>query len=161
MKVSTHRYILPLVLLGIHALLLLPLGLPSPGVLRCGGVHAGYSVLLGVLGFAAVHASKQLAGKVPLPKDPRRKRLAQGIELAVLFSMGIVEEVWRWGLVRVLVSSEGGEGGYRGIACLGWAWDDGGGSGDSRPSIWKMVYFMGWVWSFVECTVCKENFVPW
>jgi hypothetical protein len=155
MKVSTHRYVLPPVLLAIHAILLLPLSLP-PRVFRCGGVHAGYSVPLGMLGFAVVYASKQLAGKVPLPKDPRRKRLAQGIELVVLFSMGIVEEVCRWGLVRALVGLEGGEGGFRGTAFLGLGWeDDGGGTG---PSIWKGVYFMGWVWSLVECTVCRILF---
>lgn len=110
-----------------------------------------------------VYALKQFAGKVPLPKDPRRKRLAQGIELGVLFSMGVVEEVLRWGLVRILVGLEGGAGGYRGQATcsvLEWiAGGNAGGGGRTCPSIWEGVYFMGWIWSFVECMVGDFSFV--
>ena len=110
-----------------------------------------------------VYALKQFAGKVPLPKNPRRKRLAQGIELGVLFSMGVVEEVLRWGLVRILVGLEGGAGGYRGQATcsvLEWiATGNAEGSGRTCPSIWEGVYFMGWIWSFVECMVGDFSFV--
>ncbi|PWW74498.1 hypothetical protein C7212DRAFT_358776 [Tuber magnatum] len=69
--------------------------------------------------------------------------------------MGLAEEVLRWGLVRVLVGLEGGAGGYRGqAACSLVEWVAGentGGSGRTCPSIWEGVYFMGWIWSFVEC----------
>lgn len=183
MKPSTHRYVLPPVLLGIHAVLLLPLML-SPTRLRpphfpdFGGhprpvhptntkywdygsrLYLQYSIPLGIIGIVGVYVSKQLAGNVPLPKDERRKRLAQMIEWGVLFGMGVIEEVWRWGLVRLLVSFEGGHGGFRGgepfedsLEKKFWV-----GVNLEPPSLWEGLYLMGWMWSVVECLVCNFCF---
>ncbi|CAZ83588.1 unnamed protein product [Tuber melanosporum] len=78
--------------------------------------------------------------------------------------MGVVEEVLRWGLVRVLVGLEGGAGGYRGQAvCSLSDWIAGantGGGGRTCPSIWEGVYFMGWIWSFVECMFSWRTLRP-
>lgn len=96
--------------------------------------------------------TKQLAEKIPLPKDPRRKRFAEGLEWAVLFLVGFLEEIWRWGVVRILVNLEGGEGGYGNLSWLHMikvANEDVSGS-----NIWKGVYFMGWVWCCIESGVC-------
>lgn len=182
MKPSTHRYVLPPVLLGIHAVLLLPLIL-SPTRLRPphfpefgehprpvhptntkywdygSRLYLQYSIPLGIIGIVGVYVSKQLAGNVPLPKDERRKRLAQMIEWGVLFGMGVIEEVWRWGLVRLLVSFEGGHGGFRG----GEPFEDSlekfwAGVSLEPPSLWEGLYLMGWMWSVVECLVCNFCF---
>lgn len=192
MKPSTHRYVLPPVLLGIHAVLLLPLIL-SPARLRpphfpdfgehprptydpgpkywgyrsrLAGLYLQYSIPLGIIGIVGVYISKQLAGRVPLPKDERRKRLAQVIEWGVLFGMGVIEEVWRWGLVRLLISFEGGHGGFRGGQLLKdslekfWASSTAAtGVSLEAPSLWEGLYLMGWMWSVVECLVC--NFSLW
>lgn len=190
MKPSTHRYVLPPVLLGIHAVLLLPLILsptrlrpphfPDPGEhpqpaydsgskywdcrSRLAGLYLQYSIPLGIIGIVGVYVSKQLAGSVPLPKDERRKRLAQFIEWAVLFGMGVIEEVWRWGLVKLLVSFEGGHGGFRGgepfedsLDKKFWAGSAAAVTGVSfeAPSLWEGLYLMGWMWSVVECLVCN------
>lgn len=193
MKPSTHRYVLPPVLLGIHAVLLLPLIL-SPTRLRpphfpdfgehprptydsgskywdyrsrLAGLYLQYSIPLGIIGIVGVYVSKQLAGSVPLPKDERRKRLAQVIEWAVLFGMGVIEEVWRWGLVRLLISFEGGHGGFRGgepyedsLDKKFWAGSAAAIAGVSleAPSLWEGLYLMGWMWSVVECLVCNFFF---
>jgi hypothetical protein len=187
MKRSVHRLVLPPVLIGIHLLLLLPLFLappleslgPSPGLSsddrepHYRRVHPKHSVPLGILGFVGVHVLKQLAGKIPLPKDPRRMQLAARIEKVVLFSLGIVEELWRWGMVRLLIRIEGGKGGFRGRGEL-WdlafgSWDGGaaddygiGGEMNTKyPTIWEAVYFMGWTWSVVETSVCTPLSECW
>lgn len=191
MKPSTHRYVLPPVLLGIHAILLLPLILSSTKLRpphfpdfgehprsvydsgpeywdcksRLAWLYLQYSIPLGIIGIVGVYISKQLAGSVPLPKDERRKRLAQVIEWGVLFGMGVIEEVWRWGLVRLLVWLEGGHGGFRGEVLENSLdkkfWVDGttflGGSLES-PSLWEGLYLMGWIWSVVECLVRTFHF---
>jgi hypothetical protein len=183
MKSSVHRFILPPVLLGVHLLLLLPLFL-APHIENPGQeperesqddgqepllqrLHLKHSIPLGVLGFAGVHVLKQLAGEVPLPKDPRRIQLAARIEKSVLFGLGVVEEIWRWGVVRVLIRLEGGKGGFRG---RGELWDllyaslmgtvataDEFGvvspTNTKYPTIWEAVYLMGWIWSLVETVV--------
>lgn len=178
MKPSTHRYVLPPVLLAIHAVLLLPLilspirlrpphfpdfgGHPRPTTYWDYGsrLYLQYSIPLGIIGIVGVYLSKQLAGNVPLPKDERRKRLAQIIEWAVLFGMGVIEEVWRWSLVRLLVSFEGGHGGFRGgepvedsLEKKFWT-----GVRLGPPSLWEGLYLMGWMWSVVECVVCNLFF---
>jgi hypothetical protein len=171
MKSSVHRFILPPVLLGVHLLLLLPLFL-APHIENPGQeperesqddgqepllqrLHLKHSIPLGVLGFAGVHVLKQLAGEVPLPKDPRRIQLAARIEKSVLFGLG------------VLIRLEGGKGGFRG---RGELWDllyaslmgtvataDEFGvvspTNTKYPTIWEAVYLMGWIWSLVETVV--------
>lgn len=186
MKPSTHRYVLPPVLLGIHLILLLPLILsptklrqphfpnsegrlwpgygPEPGYFdhrsRLVKLCPQYSIPLGIIGILGVYFSKQLAGKIPLPKDERRKRLAQVIEWSVLFGMGVMEEVWRWGLVRLLILLEHGHGGYRGRASSSGK-SEGIGTAEfveissEYLSLWEGLYLMGWVWSLIECLVCK------
>ena len=108
-----------------------------------------YSVPLGVLGIVVMVVLKQAAGAIPLPRGNRQ--LAAGLGAAVMFVLGVAEEVWRWGLVRVLVTMEGGKGGFRGS---GEPWDLAVGPASAEhPSIWEAVYLMGWVWSLVECVV--------
>ncbi|KAF8245408.1 hypothetical protein K440DRAFT_634574 [Wilcoxina mikolae CBS 423.85] len=196
MKPSVHRFILPPVLLGVHLLLLLPLFL-APQVENPGQapvqesqeddgqepllqrLHLKYSIPLGLLGFAGVHVLKQLAGEVPLPKDPRRIRLAARIEQSVLFGLGVVEEIWRWGVVRVLITLEGGKGGFRGRGEL-WdllyaSWMGNGGAAAALaadgfgivsptntkyPTIWEGVYLMGWTWSLVETALSWYSVRP-
>ena len=127
-------------------------------------LHAKQSAPLALLGFVGVHVLRQLAGAVPLPRDPRRLRLAARIEWSVLFALGVVEELWRWAIARLLIRLLGGKGGFRG---RGELWDLAsagrlfgvrrGGSAlaanTKYPSIWEAVYAMGWTWSLVETAV--------
>lgn len=182
MKPLVHKFILPPVLVGLHALLLLPLffapppehlGNPQHELLQSHSsdgsereplmrrLHLKDAIPIGVVGFVGVHVLRRLAGMVPLPKDPRRTRLAARIEKGVLFALGVVEEVWRWGLVRLLIKAIGGKGGFRGRGEL-WGLSYVGLAGEeetfavARPSIWEAVYLMGWIWSAVETVVCCE-----
>jgi len=150
-----HRIILPPILLVIHGILLIPLFLPiSPhgNELSIEGLplHLQYSIPLGVIGFVVVMVTKQLAVKIPLPKDPRKKWLAEGLEWTVLFLVGFLEEVWRWGMVRILVNLEGGDGGYGTVSWMRPISASGG-------RLWKGVYFMGWVWCCIESGVCMSS----
>ncbi|KAF8473374.1 hypothetical protein BDZ91DRAFT_790136 [Kalaharituber pfeilii] len=107
---------------------------------------------------------KQLAVKIPLPKDPRRKQLADGIEWTILFLVGFFEEAWRWMIVRFLVAVAGGDGGY---GTGPWAKVV-----NSEPAsllidtpnnpdkIWKEVYFMGWVWCLFEAGFAWWSYRP-
>ena len=160
-----HRIVLLPILLAIHSILLIPLFLPtSPhgNELSIEGLplHLQYSIPLGVIGFIVVMVTKQLAVKIPLPKDPRKKRLAEGLEWTVLFLVGFLEEVWRWGVVRILVKLEGGDGGYGTVSwiqmirakaedLIAFEYASGG-------RLWKGVYFMGWVWCCIESGVCMN-----
>lgn len=128
----------------------------------------GYSLPLGIFGFGLVMVVKQLAGKIPLPKDPSKKWLAESLEWSILFMLGSLEEVWRWGLVRLLIRWEGGGGGFggesiasvvvgsintgEGIKLLGNIGLGPGGVG----GIWEGVYFMGWIWTLLESGVCTH-----
>lgn len=185
MKPSVHRYVLPPVLLGVHLLLLLPLVLAPPAQddarrpddlagppdrapeheRLLARLHPMQSGPLALLGFVGVHVLKQMAGAVPLPRDPRRLRLAARIEWSVLFALGVVEELWRWAIVRLLIWLLGGKCGFRG---RGQLWDLAStgrlvavrrGSAlavnTKYPSIWEAVYAMGWTWSLVETAVCS------
>jgi len=162
-----HRIILPPILLIIHSILLIPLFLPiSPhgNDLSIEGLplHLQYSIPLGVIGFVVVMVTKQLAVKIPLPKDPRKKRLAEGLEWAVLFLVGFLEEVWRWGVVRILVKLEGGDGGYGTVSWIQMirakAEDMVAFGNASGGRLWKGVYFMGWIWCCIESGVCMRLF---
>ncbi|KAA8894340.1 hypothetical protein FN846DRAFT_421504 [Sphaerosporella brunnea] len=191
MKPFVHKFIHPPLVLGLHGLLLLPLFLAPPDerlqrppeFLRAHDreydderepllvrLHPKFSIPFGILGFIGVHILKQLAGKVPLPQDPRRARLAANIEKAVLFALGVAEEVWRWGLARILIKLLGGQGGFRGRGPL---WDlfisgepqeqlFGVVSPDNTKyqSIWEAVYLMGWFWSVLEATVSWNTVRP-
>ncbi|KAI5818383.1 hypothetical protein BZA77DRAFT_243756 [Pyronema omphalodes] len=99
-------------------------------------------------------------------------QLAARIEKIVLFSLGIMEELWRWGMVRLLIRIEGGKGGFRGRGGL-WdlafeSWDGGapddygiGGEMNTKyPTIWEAVYFMGWTWSVVETSLSWYSVRP-
>ena len=169
MKRASHKYVLPTLLLGLHALLLLPVLLAKPHAdapkrpqlhalleLEDGAeetlwerLHTQYSMPLGVGAFVIIHGVKQLMGMIPLPTDPRRRSLARFIEHAVLFGSGCLEEVWRWAVVRILVKLEGGSGGFRG---RGELWD----LNTKYPSIWEGVYLLGWTWSLVEAGVSDQ-----
>lgn len=173
MKPSTHRYILAPALIGIHALLLLPLVFPpkvlrpphfpdasghpwpdydpTPQIQKLERLHLKYSVPLGFAGIAGVWISKQLAGGIPLPKDPRKKLLAMWLESSVLFGIGVLEEIWRYGLVRLLVIYMGGHGGYRGTTLTKRDDED----IEGPPTLWEGLYIMAWVWSIFECLVCR------
>jgi hypothetical protein len=177
MKSRVHKFILPPLVLGLHGLLLLPLFLAPPDErlqrppeflwshVRGNGdedrepllrrLHPRFSIPLGILGFVGVHVLKQLAGKVPLPQDPRRARLAANIERAVLFSLGVAEELWRWALVRVLIKLLGGQGGFRGRGEL-WDFDVESPEDTKYPNIWEAVYLMGWFWSLLEAAVRRR-----
>jgi len=191
MKPLVHKLILPPVLVGLHALLLLPLFFAPPPV-HLGNpqhelllppqipdddereplirrLHLEAAIPMAAVGFVGVHVLRRLAGKIPLPKDPRRTRLAARIEKGVLFTLGVVEEVWRWGLVRILVALIGGKGGFRGRGDVwdlsyGWGGDEDfelvGASKTNYPSIWEAVYLMGWTWSAVETVVCHGDGLP-
>jgi hypothetical protein len=174
MKPSTHRYILAPTLIGIHAILLLPLIFPpktlrpphfpdasghpwpayeaAPQQQKVGRLHLKYSVPFGFAGIAGVWISKQLAGNIPLPKDPRRKLLAMWLESSVLFGIGVLEEIWRYGLVRLLVGYMGGHEGYRGSTVM--RRDEG--DFEGPPTLWEGLYIMAWVWSIFECLVCRN-----
>jgi hypothetical protein len=177
MKPLVHKFILPPLVLGLHGLLLLPLFLAPPDerlqrppeflrshirghdddderepLLR--RLHPKFAIPLGILGFVGVHILKQLAGKVPLPQDSRRARLAANIERAVLFSLGVAEELWRWALARGLIKLLGGQGGFRGRGEL-WDFDVVQSPPENAryPNIWEAVYLMGWFWSLLEAAV--------
>ncbi|RPB23322.1 hypothetical protein L211DRAFT_284869 [Terfezia boudieri ATCC MYA-4762] len=164
-----HRIILPPILLVIHGVLLMPLFLPiSPhgNELLIEGLplHLQYSIPLGVIGFVVVMVTKQLAVKIPLPRDPRKKRLAEGLEWIVLFLVGFLEEVWRWGVVRILVKLEGGDGGY---GTVSWIRTVRTKTEDliavenaSGGPLWKGVYFMGWTWCCIESGFAWRSFAP-
>ena len=145
-----HTIVLPPILLTIHGILLLPLLLPT---LVHSPLYLQYSVPLGFMGFVVVLVTKQLAVKVPLPTDPRRKRLAEALEWTVLSLVGFFEEVWRWGVVRILVNLEGGQSGY---GTGPWIQDKER-SSYITPGIilWKSVYLMGWLWCCIESGVYK------
>lgn len=173
-----HKLALPPILIGIHVVVLLPLFfapplehpgdelLPPDAHRRTpdqpqdsfvGRLQPKFSVPFGVSGFLVVFVFKQLAGKVPLPKDPRNVRLASAIECTILFLLGVLEEIWRWGLVRILIRLQGGGGGFRGRGEL-WdlekvLWNETGSMNTNYPSIWEAVYFMGWSWSVMEGVV--------
>ncbi|KAF8425971.1 hypothetical protein EV426DRAFT_38399 [Tirmania nivea] len=164
-----HRIILPPILLVIHSISLIPLFLPiSPhgNELSIEGLplHLQYSIPLGVIGFVVVMVIKQLAVKIPLPKDPRRKRLAEGLEWTVLFLVGFLEEVWRWGVVRILVKLEGGDGGYGTVSWIQTirtkAEDFIAFENASGGRLWKGVYFMGWIWCCIESGFAWRSFAP-
>lgn len=152
-----HTIILPPILLTIHGILLLPLFLPTlihdhriPG--GNSPLYLQYSIPLGFTGFVVVLVTKQLAVKVPLPTDPRRKKLAEALEWTVLSLVGFFEEVWRWGVVRILVNLEGGQGRY---GTGPWIWDKEWFSYNTSGIIlWKSVYLMGWLWCCIESGVC-------
>lgn len=116
-----------------------------------------YSVPFGFAGIAGVWISKQLAGNIPLPKDPRRKLLAMWLESSVLFGIGVLEEIWRYGLVRLLVGYMGGHGGYRGSTVMSRDEGDFEGDFEGPPTLWEGLYVMAWVWSIFECLVCRNS----
>lgn len=217
MRPFVHKFILPPVLLGIHAVLLLPIFLArslstenphgsrtpgearydplSPSLETSGAPRGGerhnnllkrlqlqHSILFGVLGFVVIHVLKQFAGKIPLPNDPRRLWLAAKIEKLILLALGIVEEIWRWGLVRTLIKVEGGGGGFCGRdddlwnPATHWSYPwlqrqnvDAGAqrtmlaethNSEGYPGIWETVYVMGVSWSLVECGRSWYNVRP-
>ncbi|KAI5809052.1 hypothetical protein DFH27DRAFT_249626 [Peziza echinospora] len=172
-----HRFVLPPILLVLHGIFLLPLLIPTPSLNHGTPIppvttdvrllHLEYSVPLGLLGFLVVFVAKQLAVNIPLPKDSRRKQLAAYLEWTVLFMLGTLEEVWRWGLVRILVGLEGGDGGY-GRGGLGKLLgrlpkvDAGAGLLDciQVEGLWQGIYFMGWIWCLVESGFAWWSFAP-
>src|SRR5579859_4074423 len=105
MRPSSHHYLLPPLILFIHAVLLLPPLLwrpPTPdstALLRrlIGAPPARlwpqYAVPLGVLAFAVIQAIRVLASGFPLPHERRRRHLAARIEWGLLFALGVIEEV--------------------------------------------------------------------
>lgn len=154
MKISTHRYILPPVLLGIHLVLLLPLVASRPDLRAFSGPNAPQhptstlyirnALSFGFAGFAFAYLLKQIVGRIPLPSTHRRRRLAEWLERAMLFGMGAVEEVWRYGVVHVLVHMQSKS-------------DDPSGVTRVYRAGWETVYLMGWVWSIIECSVRTES----
>ena len=70
--------------------------------------------------------------------------------------LGVIEEVWRWGLVRLLVQLEGGKGGYAGSLngfSLVLNEETPKDETPSKPEIWGGVYLMCWTWSLIESIV--------
>lgn len=109
-------------------------------------LHTHHSIPLAIAAFLLIHYTKKLLGFIPLPTDERRARLAWWIENAVLFGSGCLEELWRWGVVRLLVHLLGGSGGWGGRGAL-WMY------AKREPSLWEAVYLLGWTWSLVEASV--------
>jgi hypothetical protein len=162
MKTFTHRYILPPILVSIHALFLIPVLIPlhvEPGrpptqsdsnldvpdspddvATPPSQLNLVHAVYFGVASFVFAHILKQIGGRIPLPTSRNWRQLAIWIELVILFAMGSLEEIWRWGVVHLLVNTEMGSAGSAHF-------------GSARP-IWRTIYAVAWVWSLVECAVC-------
>ncbi|KAI9816140.1 MAG: hypothetical protein M1832_005147 [Thelocarpon impressellum] len=176
MRPSLHHHVLPPVFLAIHVVIaipaLLPVARPAPDDAPAAAaptlwqrLHPAFAVPVGVLAFAVIHAVRLLASRSPLPQHRRRRRLAARLERALLFLLGVVEEVWRWLLVRLIVQLEGGKGGYAGSMN---GLSNGGdasrplllSSGPSREEIWGGVYLMCWTWSFVESIYAWKSIWP-
>lgn len=88
---------------------------------------------------------KQIAGRIPLPALRRRRKLAEWLEVGILFGMGVLEEVLRYGVVQLLMKMHDDAGvDPKGIG--------------KRPG-WETAYLMGWVWSLVECAVSAAHTV--
>ncbi|RPA79635.1 hypothetical protein BJ508DRAFT_308119 [Ascobolus immersus RN42] len=168
MKTFTHRYLLPPILVSIHALFLIPILIPlkieheqpsSPSdsnhealdaqddvATQPKALNFTHAVYFGIASFAFVYILKQIAGRIPLPASRSRRQLAIWMELVILFTMGALEEIWRWGVVHLLVNTEMGIVGSEHF-------------GSARP-IWRTIYAAGWVWSLVECAFSWWGFRP-
>ncbi|KAF3128655.1 hypothetical protein TWF594_011551 [Orbilia oligospora] len=170
MRQNFHRYLLPPAFLTVHALLLLPILIPyrpdnSPNPessLQVALNSARYALPLACIAFGTTSGLRLLARSQAL--SPSESRVAW----AVLFSLGVAEEVVRWGVARYLSDLEGGGGGYgaknpapkRGRPIPGTMAFFHASSVEVEPGIWEGIYLMGWLWSALECTYTWWSLTP-
>lgn len=170
MRQSFHRYLLPPAILIVHALLLLPILIPyrpdnSPNTessLQVALNSARYAFPLACIAFATTCGLRLLARSQSL--SPSESRVAW----VALFSLGVAEEVVRWGVARYLSDLEGGGGGYgaknpepkRGRPIPGTKVFLHATSVEVEPGIWEGIYLMGWLWSALECTYTWWSLTP-
>ncbi|KAI9675523.1 MAG: hypothetical protein M1829_003327 [Trizodia sp. TS-e1964] len=154
MRPFIHHYVLPPVFLTIHALLLLPLLLWKPVSDSNSGPHQPsnptktrwhllLSLPIGVAALLVMVAVRKVISSFPIPVERRRRRLAKYLEWSMLFALGVIEEFWRWGLVRIVLHLEGGKGHYGEMNPTGYLLA-------KNDSVWRGVYIMCWAWGFIE-----------